>query len=401
MKRYNDNESLEVPPATQEELHEEMKLERREKYPAYILMIVSLLLSVTLSIRFYTNLVNTLENGSDSHQLVLGEEKKSKELNTQYQPIRKIAYLSDQNIRTYDLDSSEDLSLTNDRGEYTAIAWRNKDEVSIAKTENSRTKVETYNVLEKNLIDNFDSNGQKILSMRWSHDGTQLAVLYVNGSDLILKLKDELTHRDIKTFNFSNKENLELNDSLYVRFSPNDEKLLVQNTLTSNENPSITVLDTNGEVISEIYKSTVFPTFAFFMSNDTIYYKKDDYLYVRSLTTGEETKVNDRIVGAFGFSPSPDKSKIAYWTHDWGSGIPTIWTYEIGTNSISRHKDNVILPSWVDDKSLVAIETKACSQCYRISEFEELGLIKFELNTKTSNSLLERNDISFFSSENF
>lgn len=399
-----DDTNLEMPPATSEELEEEMRIERQGKSPLIVLMIVSLITSATIGIRFYINLARTLEKDSQARLSILGEEKRIEELNSQYQPVKKLAYLKDNDISYYDLDRNREINLTakgTASNAYTALAWKNKNELSIAKNENSKIIIDTFDISGENIIDTFEIEADSVVSIRWSHDGEMLAMLCEVGTNFILRLKHDTTIRDICTLPFISKEKLELNDSIYVRFSPNDEKILLQNTLASENQPSILILDTNGNELASIQKTENPPTFAFFMSNDTFYYKKDDYLYVNSISTGEETKLTDRIVGAFGFTASPDKSRIAYWTYDWGSGVPTIWTYEIGSSSIKRHKDSQSYPIWIDNDNLVSLTTSPCSKCYLKESFEHTAFINLNLTSKSSKELSEAVKVEFFSAENF
>lgn len=397
--------SWEMPPINIEDLQAEQRSERKEKIPIVILTLTSFLLTILIGwTTFFFICNNIASRNTNNHPLILGEETEKEEENIQFDPIRQISFISSKNIWVYDLKDGKDIQITNDGGRaynYTSLAWKNKKELSFSKCSSQNCIIQTYDLYERKSINVFELDAEDIPAMRWSHQGDKLAYLSKKENQLYLTIKSEESSHNIGSFSYDAKKISDFNDALYIRFSPNDEKIMIVNTFVQEGDPSLIVLDLSGEVITSIEKNKgTLPTFGFFTSNETIYYKNHDHLYVRSLENSQETKLTNRVVGAFNFQPSPDKSLITYWTYDWPGGVATIWIYEIGTDSVKRLRDQESYPVWIDNKTLATLQLPNCPRCTK-EMFEFDGFAKFDLQTKVISSLLEIDKVEKFSTDNF
>lgn len=395
----------EMPPVDAEVLKAEQRAEQKEKIPIVILTLTGFFLTILIGWSTFTFIYNNVASrDSEDHSLILGEETEQEDENIQFDPIRQIGFISSRNIWIYDLKDDKDIQITNDGGQnynYTSLAWKNKRELSFSKCSSQNCIIQTYDLYERKSIDVFELDAEDIPAMRWSHQGDKLVYLFKKGNQLHLTIKSEESSHNIGSFSYDAKKIPDFNDALYIRFSPNDEKIMIVNTFVQERNPSLIVLDLSGKIITSIEKSKgALPTFGFFTSNETIYYKNHDYLYVRSLENSQETKLTNRIVGAFNFQPSPDKSLITYWTYDWPSGVATIWIYEIGTDSVKRLRDQESYPVWLDNETLVTLQLPNCPRCAK-EMFEFDGFAKFDLQTKVISSLFEIDEVGKFSVDNF
>lgn len=404
LKQYNN--SLEMPPVSKETLEIESKIERNEKKVLSFFTCLGFFVSLILGLSIYFRLNANIQTQNITNNLeVLGEETQKEELNLQFDPINKIGYIKKNSIWIYDLLNSQNIQIFQDGGKslkYQNLAWKNKNELTIVKNQNDLTIFENYNVLDQTSLNLLEIPESKIVYTRWSHQGNKLAYLVENKNNLVLNVFIENTNQNIASVPYV-KRTLDMNDSLYIRFSPDDKKIMIVNTLVNENESAITILDLEGNIILNLNKEkNIIPTFGFFMNDNLIYFKKDDYLYLRPLDTDNDTKVTDRIVGAFNFQPSPDKSKLTYSTYDWNSGVSTIWVYEIGVNEIKRLKDQSNYPIWIDNNNLIAFRQPDCIRC-PVNKLTFEDFVKFDLLNKTDINLtidLESTEQIIYSIEN-
>lgn len=398
------DKSLDISPVDRKILEQESIQERREKYSIIILVLLGFISSVTIGTGLYklinNSLVATKEKGIP---LVPGEEEESEE-DIQFEPVNKIAYIYTENVWIYDLETDENKKITADGGRtysYLTLAWRNKEELTFPKCGSGKCTVQTFSLKEEKIIDSFEVQTSQIPALRWSHKGDVLAYVFKKEGGLVLTIRSGGEPKNLGRFVWDEGRDFDYNDALYIRFSPNDEKVMIVNTFVFEGDTSLVVLNLLGDnVVSLERTKDSHPTFGFFMSNETIYYKKDKYLYVRSIESGDESCVNDRVVGAFNFTPSPDRTQIAYWTHDWLSGIATIWFYEIGTGDIKRFRDQEAFPVWTSNETLIALNAANCRKC-NLERFEFLRFDKVDLLTKNTVPLIELDEIKAFTVDNF
>jgi len=381
---------------------EVLNSEQDDRWIVVLLTIGSLFAALGIGVLIYNFIENTLTRVEEEKVIQIVEEEESEDI--QFEPINKIAYKSNYNIWVFDLETNDTVKITEDGSKtylYTALAWRNKNELSYSMCNLGECLIQTYSFEENKVMDEFEIKAQSIIALRWSHKGEVLAYLYNSSSELSLDVKVGEKVRSLIDFPRLSDVTLDTNDAVYIRFSPNDEKILLVNTLVDGDETYIQVLNLSGGMLVSIKKDfNSDPTFPFFMSNDIFYYKKDDYLYIKPLKSGEETQLTDRVKGAFDFKPSPYKTKISYWTHDWLGGVSTVWTYEVGTEEISRIRDQESHPVWINGDTLVTLKTADCRECTK-EKFEFQGLDKIDLVTKEVSTLIELEDIEFFEADNF
>jgi len=388
--KTQDN-SLETPPISKEILENESKIEKNERKILSLFTCLGFFVSIIIGLSVYFRLNASIQKQNTTNNLdVLGKETKKEELNLQSDPINKIGYIKNNSVWIYDFLSSQNTQIFQDGGrnlEYQNLAWKNKNELTIAKSQNNLTIFENFNLQDQTSLKLLEIPKNKIVHMRWSHQGDMFAFLVDNKSSLDLNIFNLSTNQNIASIPYLSRA-LDINDSLYIRFSPDDKKIMAVNTLVNENEPAITILDLEGNIILNLNREkNITPTFGFFMNDNLIYYKKDDYLYLRPLDSDKDTKVTDRIVGAFNFRPSPDKSKLTYSTYDWNSGISTIWVYEIGVNEIKRLKDQTNYPLWIDNNNIVAFKQPDCIRC-SANKFTLEDFVKSDLLNKTDTDLI-------------
>jgi hypothetical protein len=397
------NNSWSIPPLSKKELLREKHFERKERIILSILLLFGCIASILFEkgcVHFISQKLNSLEKEEDSSFDIFEEKKNNRSDSTQ-----KIAYVTNGNIHIFDLNSNSDREITNDGNvstgiSYSTLAWKNQDELSFSKCTSQECTIQNYVYSTSNLEQLTTLEATMVNAIRWSHNGDKLAMWYTGKTGGSLDIWNNGNNNTIKKgIEKINRAN-DFNDSIYIRFSPDDKKILLTNTFAQENQPYILVLDESGIEIDSIKKEgSQFPTFPFFMTNEVIYYRKDAYLYMRSLQTKEEHQVTDRISGAFDFIPSFDRSKISFWTYDWNTGITTIWYFDIGNETIKRLHDQMYIPFWGDDQTLLGIMIKDCKQCSK-DKFETSGISKYDMETKTFSTLLELSNITNISADN-
>ncbi len=397
--------SLDIPPVDKKILLAEQKTEKKQKLTITAFTIIGFILSVLMGASFFSSLSNALEekDNTDS-QFILGETSSDKETNIQFDPINQIAFISNQNVWVYNLKDSNNIQITNDGGKsykYTSLAWKNKKELSFSKCNSQNCIIQTYDLFERKTIAAFEIETSNIAAIRWSHQGDKLAYLKQNNNTLELETISNDFTDNLTKMSFNPNKPTDFHDALYIRFSPNDEKIMIVNTFITGNDNSIIVINNSGELISKIDTTQDdMVSFGFFAGNDIIYYKKANNLYTKSLDNKQENKKSDRIVGGYNFEPSPDKSSISYWTYDWHNGTTTIWIYEMGTDTVKRLGDNLTNSSWIDNDTLVSIKNTPCVQC-NPNDLETESIVSYDTENKSIVSLIEIDEIKQLSTDNF
>lgn len=359
------------------------------------LLFVGMFLSFLAILGTYNLLKTTLATEEDDQILTVQErENREKELNEQYEPIKKIAYISGDSLNVYNIETDTVKSVyTGDQ--VSSLTWKTKHELTFSQCLDNTCQIKNINLENEQVSVLEKITTERVIYLKWSRDNKVLAYLYKSDiNEVELSIADEEGVKTLGTYSWNGDEFYDFNDSVYIRFSPNSEKIMLVNTFSGED--YVTILNLKGESLDSLvgqYDKT--PSFAFFVSNETIYYKKGDYLYVKSIGSEEETRVTDRIVGAFGFNPSPDKSKITYWTYDWPTGITTMWVYEIGAGKIKRFKDQESQPLWLDNSTIISLKTSNCREC-PLNDLEYVSFDRADFSTSVVEELVKVEDLQLF-----
>lgn len=390
-----DTFSLSVPSMTREELAREHAMEKREKKLIVGLLFLGVVFAAVIGeVTFYNIYTKVVKQEDQPETEVTTEENKN--ANLQYETINKLAYIENNNVVVYDLWEHKPIPITSNGGggiSHPAIAWKNKDEVSFAQCSGKTCIIQTYSLRDRKTVDSFDFSADTVRAIKWSRKGDTVAYVYTKKDVGYLEIKTTAEAKSLKSYEAVTGKPVDYNDYTEISFSPNDDTILLTDTQVPLGQPSLFVIQTTGEeklTIPKTQDDAV--TFGFFSGEKTIYYKKGDYLYIRSLDSGEETQLTDRIINAFHFRLSPDKTKIAYWTYDWTGGVATVWTYELGTGTIKRFIDYAAFPVWVDDDTLVFSKMNVCNEC-ALQKIEFTGFATVEYNSKKVEDLVEVNDV--------
>ncbi|MBN2016326.1 hypothetical protein JW766_05870 [Candidatus Dojkabacteria bacterium] len=401
-KNSQESLSLELPKVNNRVIDEEIKEERDEKKVILALTFIGIFLSIIVGHKFFLFLKKQVIGNSRSTQISIEEEIQAEDSESDSNVINKIAYITSGDIWVYDLDESKNIQVTSDGGidsKYTSIAWKDTEQLTFSKCQTVSCNIQTHHISEGKTDEVFKTDNEEIISLRWAHKGDKLAYLFRRENFIYLTVKYGDIFRNLGKFSYMGEKAIDYNDALYIRFSPNDEKIMLVNTFSKPEDPSLVVLTTNGEEILVLKEEGgALPSFGFFTSDDTIYYKRGEFLYVRSLSENRETQLTDRIIGAFDFQPSPDKASITYWTFDWPSGVSTIWIYEIGSDSIKRLRDQESYPVWVNSSTLVTLHLPNCPTCPRFN-LKFGGFSRTDLKTKVVSPLIDLENLEMFTAE--
>lgn len=384
--------SLVLPPIDKTVLQDEIRREKRSRLFLVIFTITGLILSSILGWKAFTFLSQEIYGTSEDTSM---QSTKAKDeilsQTSDMEPIEKIAYIYMNNVWIYDLEAKQSAALTQDGSvsiNYDSPVWKDSEDLTYVRCTSEGCSILTVNTTS--LAVQVEAQIQSIYvdGIRWSHDGKTLAYLYYKDNNFHLDLRGDES-RQIAELPSIAKQDLNLNDALYVRFSPDDSKILVVDTFAKEGNMAIVALDITGnEIFSVKQTSDSKPSFGFFMSNDIIYYKNGADLYLKSFESGEEAKVTDRIVDAFNIEPSPDRKSIIYWTYSWQSGIATLWSYDIANDTIRRIIDGNAFPVWIDNVNIAAIDIGECVACSRGS-ISMLGVNLINVNTKEPTKLID------------
>ncbi|MBU0976541.1 MAG: hypothetical protein ABIE03_06415 [Patescibacteria group bacterium] len=376
--------------------------ERGEKILIFVLCAVGLIIAgIVASITF--KFVNSKIVGTGHAELVATAEKdKDGDKKKEDPRVRKIAYMSKGELFVYNVETEKRFGIEiNKNKKYSSLSWKNKDELSYSECDTGSCTINTYSISKKKIVDSFELQASDVLALKWSSKETNLAYLFEQNGELYLTLKNNGSFRNLGKFKYDAFKIDDFGDSTYIRFSPNDERILLVNTFTFVGEPTVVVFDLTGTVLFSLNKEIGnIPTSAFFMSNELIYFKKNNSLYVQSLGEKKSRQLSERIVGAFDFKPSPDKTKIAYWTYDWPSGVTTIWVYDIGNEVMKRLRDQESRPLWIDDQLLISYQTPNCIECPK-ADLKLKGISLVSLETKVVSDLLKEKNIEILATEEF
>lgn len=402
-KQHEENYSTLIAPlVSQQTLQDERREEGRQRMKVAIFITACFVLSISLGgFSYYEIKENVIRKAREQEESEMSEEEE--EENVQFDPIDKLAYVSYNNVWVVDLDGKGVLQLTNDGTDekrYSSLAWKNKEELSFSQCVLQKCRIETYHFAEDVIYLEHEFDAEEVVSMRWSHKGDSLTYVYNSNDKLFLNVKVSENAETIKEFLGMNMSFSDFNDALYLRFSPDDEMIMLVNTYVDINSPSILIVKTHGEEVMSLNRTDeVLPTFGFFMSNEIIYYKKDQYMYIKTIGKEDETQMSDSVIDVFNIQPSPNRAKLAYWTYDWNGGITTIWVYEIGLGFVRRLQDQESFPLWHDKDRLISLSTPNCYQC-SLDKLAFEGFDLVDVSQKTLSTLVNVSDISSFTADN-
>lgn len=399
MKETNSNDkSLLADSASKDELYSELIHEQNERkfliFSVFLGVIISILFGKLTFAFLYDNVVAGSDQDEQNEVLITDG---TNETDFQFDEIKKAAYLHEGNVYVYDAGEKREVQIVSDAStdiRYSALGWKNSEEITFAKCMRTGCFVQTYNLNERKTSGGFEVDAARVDALRWSHKGESLAVLFTKNGQSTLRLYSGGSEADLYTMQSTDDIVYDYDDALYIRFATNNQQIMLVNTFVFEGAPSLVVLNLEGEIRTKIEKtSSAKATFGAFTGEDTIYFKRGEHYYVRSLTNGNEVLMTDRIVDGYNFQLSPDRTQFAYWTQDWLTGISTIWTYEIGTGKISRLKDQASHPVWLDDETLIFTQTEDCIQC-ELQKLEYKGLFALNLQSRQTKEFVIRDNVA-------
>ncbi|MDD3648020.1 MAG: hypothetical protein PHS44_06010 [Candidatus Dojkabacteria bacterium] len=376
--------------------------ERKEKFTVIILCLFGLIFSIAIISITYKFVNSKIVGTGHIETAAASVPEENREKKKEDPRVRKIAYKAKGQLFIFDIEKNKKKAISVDTDKkHTALSWKNKNELCYSECDGGKCHVNTYSVDKKEIIDSFELEANDILALEWSDKETSLAYLFELNGELYLTLKNNSTFRNLGKFKYDQYKPVDFGDATYIRFSPNDERILLVNTYTYVNEPTVLVLDLTGTVLFSLEKEVGHvPTSAFFMSNDLIYFKKNDSLYVQSLEVKKPRQLSERIMGAFDFRPSPDKTKVTYWTYDWPTGVTTVWVYDIGNEDLKRVRDQESQTYWIDDQILVSYRTPNCIEC-PMKDLKIKGISLVDLKTKVVSDLFKEKSIELLVTESF
>lgn len=370
-KSKKNSSSLIAPPISEQDLMYEDNRTRKDRIAIWLLFgvgVVSSLFIATKTFHFLKYDFGTEEVTNQTYQ----EDSIRQEIagqQIQFDPINKVSILKDGNIFVYELDGQALRQITYDASAiktYSNLTWKDDKHLSFSECFYDTCSIKTYNYETQQFLDEEISFEGVIQSLRWSTDGGRLGILSYKEENFFFQLRNDKKIIFKSEVSGVRRESYTFDDASYIRFSPEGEFVMIVNTFVQEGWPVISVFSIEGEQVLSFNKSSSTNlSFSVFMGENTIYFKKGDLLYSREFDSDEDLQVTDRVVGAFGFEPSPDRKKLTYWTYDWDSSTTTMWVYNVSEDSIKRLADHAFEPSWVDENNVVAIKTDLCHECFK------------------------------------
>jgi len=402
MEMEKQTGDLEYRDSISSQLEQAMKSERRDKRLILALFGIGIILSIFVGRASYDLVQKQIAEQNKTEEETVSEgESEKEEGDLQFDPINHIAYIQDGEIillhkKNYTKRVFSDPA---ESGTYSALAWKNKRELTYAVCEYTLCSIKTRNIQNDTITDEKELEAQSVLAIRWSHKGQDLAYLYDTGESIFFDNKHLEKSTSLWTFP-SLFLGSDFNGAQYIRFSPDDTLIFVVNTHVNESESSIIVFGVEGTKLVEFKKENgQVPTFPFFISSEMLYYKRGPTMYRYSLETEEENILTERIYNPLHLSPSFDRSKITYWTYDPITGFTTVWVYEIGSDLLTRLQDNALFPLWLDDTTLLMQPSEVCYGCL-LDAFEIKGFFLMDVNTRFVETIEEEGAFSLFSSEN-
>jgi len=326
---------------------------------------------------------------ADSEGNILGEvsvqtqRERTETANTNFkcEVFNKKLYISEGRIYSLNLETGENLLIEQIESVQSATL-KNNDELVFSTCSEGNCKINLYNFTTQEISNVLEFKAENINFLKYSYDDQVLAFSSFQKGIYSLNIFKNTSVSTKLYINGVNKESYEFSDTINIDFSPNNEKIVYTNTSVLENSPVISVVNIDKGVELEIKnKDNSRPSYAFFVSDEVIYYKENDKLFLRNIETDREALVSKRINGGFGFIPSPDLKQVAYYTYDYPGGITTLWSYDIASDSLRRLQDHHIEPVWADEINIISLKNEICNSC-GLNKFEITGIDKININTK-------------------
>lgn len=310
--------------------------------------------------------------------------------------LKKIAYVKDNSIWSINSDGTNKAQLLQSSPNkfLSQIVWKNLKTISYISCD---TSCRITNIGAETNSEVPETENQ-ILTLGWNHAGNQLAYIY--------RLPDGQMKMDFKTQGVTNTvKNFaspvggrggSLDDDVSIHFSPDNQHIIVTNTLTQisvNDKSTIWVFDTNGKEILNIEsKDNSWPTQATW-PNNTIFYKQGPDLYQRDIFTPESEKIGT-IPNFFNPTSFAGVEKIYYWVNT--EKLPYLGLFEGPGQKYSKFLDGYYKPQRIDNNNLAVLKAQLAPAGQEvIIPFVSVGLSTINVNTKETNDL-DSGEISEF-----
>lgn len=272
---------------------------------------------------------------------------------------RQIAYMKNNNIWVMNIDGSDKTQITSDGDgdatRYTAMKWRTTNVLGYAKCDGA-CNIYIYDLTTnaESLIHTPPPFTQGINDIAWTHDAAKLGYIFVKADySREAVVIDGATTTSIETFAPPPARGGGYNDGIQIRFSPDDTKVLVLNTIVPFGDNTVIADNIDGTNIVK-YSDASFPTFD---GNDGFYFKHDGKIKKYTFASGT-VGVTYNFAGGNGYNleTSPDRNFIAFWDEE-SDGSTQLLFHDVAgspaliTNDFANSK-------WLDSNELVSIKTK-------------------------------------------
>ncbi len=365
-----------------------------------LLFLLSIFSSFFIGNSFYNLIVSTKASEQSDSTNIKGAKDKARKEEIQFKPINKVAYIADNKVFIIKLENPKAQEIPNldEDSIYSSLAWKNPQELSFAKCK-EECSILTYDLAKKSINEETKINSSKVYAIRWSHNGKILAIFSKSTHDQAeIFIYDESGLNSITKVKASESMSQDFDSKRYIRFSPNDENILVVNSSIENGESTIQVFDLKGKKQINLKGNSTL-TDPFFMSNDTLYYKEGEKANIFSINTKDKAVLSPEIRNPYGINPSLDRTKITYWTTEWSNGESIIWTYDIGKRSLKMLADRAINPHWINDNSIIYQDTQQCLQCNQ-SDIERQNLNIYLIDSGEERPLVKEKNITEISANN-
>ncbi|MBN1331663.1 hypothetical protein JW978_02130 [Candidatus Dojkabacteria bacterium] len=271
---------------------------------------------------------------------------------------RKIAYLKNDNVWIMETDGTNKTQITfdgdGDATRYTAVDWKERGTLGYAKCDGD-CNIYTYDLTADTelLAHTTPPFTQHVSDITWTHDTTKLGYIITKADysyEAILASGAGTT--SIASFGIPPARGGGNFDGIQIRFSPDDTKIVVLNTIVEPGEDTIIATQIDGTPITTIAGAT-HPTFD---GNSGFYFISEDM--IKKYTFATDTIGNVLFfagTGGYNLETSPDRNFISYWNED-AAGEGHLYFHDVA-GSPALIADGFANAKWIDNSYLVAIKT--------------------------------------------
>ncbi len=299
--------------------------------------------------------------------------------------IKKIAYVKSNSLWLINSDGTDKKELVASSSSLVSgLTWKNKNDISYIRC------TLTCQVVTKNIStgsETVELEKPQILAFAWNSSNNNLAFIYKpTMQEMKLDMESNGEIKTIKNFSLpsigTGGRGGSLDDDISLSFSPDNNYLLVTNTLTQpnpNDKNTIWVLNNSGkEEVSLEASGSAWPTQASWTGNNVFIFKAGNNFGRQTLGEGSETLFSS--INSYGPVKPNQEPNIYYWVNN-PKGLPKVVSYEmdskVGPTTEGFYKPQLLNPtsmSHISANNLVVLKAKEVGEEETILPFAPDGI---------------------------